>query len=135
MNNANRLRRRGNAMDGDRYDLIIGGGSFVGLAIALGLAKSAPGAFRIAVVERMPVAEARAGQFDGRTVALTTAARHMLEALGIWDGIGADAQPVLLPRSSRLWQDRAGCCQCAQQHKWQRRHIHHRAPNPARGAS
>jgi 2-octaprenyl-6-methoxyphenol hydroxylase len=82
-------------MDGDRYDLIIGGGSFVGLAIALGLAKSAPGAFRIAVVERMPVAEARAGQFDGRTVALTTAARHMLEALGIWDRIAADAQPVL----------------------------------------
>jgi 2-octaprenyl-6-methoxyphenol hydroxylase len=82
-------------MDGDRYDLIIGGGSFVGLAIALGLAKSAPGAFRIAVVERMPAAEARAGRFDGRTVALTTAARHMLEALGIWGGIDADAEPVI----------------------------------------
>ena len=82
-------------MDGDRYDLIIGGGSFVGLAIALGLAKSAPGAFRIAVVERMPVDEARAGRFDGRTVALTTAAKQMLEALGIWDRIGAEAQAVL----------------------------------------
>ena len=52
-------------MDSDRYDIVIGGGSFVGLAIALGLAKSAPGTFRIAVVERMPVSEARAGRFDG----------------------------------------------------------------------
>ncbi len=70
-------------MDSDRYDIVIGGGSFVGLAIALGLAKSAPGTFRIAVVERMPVSEARAGRFDGRSVALTAAAQRMLEALGI----------------------------------------------------
>jgi 2-octaprenyl-6-methoxyphenol hydroxylase len=82
-------------MDPDRYDVIIGGGSFVGLALALGLAKSAPGAFRIAVVERMPVAEARAGRFDGRTVALTTAAKQMLEALGLWERVSAEAQPVL----------------------------------------
>jgi 2-octaprenyl-6-methoxyphenol hydroxylase len=82
-------------MDGERFDLIIGGGSFVGLAIALGLAKSARGAFRIAVVERMPVSVARAGQFDGRTVALTTAAKQMLDALGVWDRISAEAQPVL----------------------------------------
>ncbi len=82
-------------MDGQRYDLIIGGGSFVGMALACGLAKSAPGGFRIAVVERMPVAEARSGAFDGRSVALTAAAKQMLEALGIWPGISADAQPVM----------------------------------------
>ena len=81
-------------MDGLRYDVIIGGGSFVGLALACGLAKSAPGGFRIAVVERMPLAEARSGAFDGRSVALTAAARQMLEALGVWPGIAADAQPV-----------------------------------------
>ena len=82
-------------MDAQRYDLIIGGGSFVGMALACGLAKSAPGGFRIAVVERMPAAEARAGAFDGRSVALTAAARQMLEALGVWPGISADAQPVM----------------------------------------
>ncbi len=81
-------------METQRYDLIIGGGSFVGLALAIGLAKSAPGGFRIAVVERMPVSEAREGRFDGRAVALTAAARHMLGALGVWDGIAAHAQPV-----------------------------------------
>lgn len=82
-------------METRQFDVIIGGGSFVGLAFALGLAKSAPGAFRIAVVERMPIAKARAGRFDGRSVALTAAAKHMLEALGIWDRIAPDAQPVL----------------------------------------
>jgi 2-octaprenyl-6-methoxyphenol hydroxylase len=82
-------------MDGQRYDLIIGGGSFVGLALACGLAKSAPTGFRIAVVERMPIAEARSGSFDGRSVALTAAARQMLEALGVWPRISADAQPVM----------------------------------------
>lgn len=82
-------------MRSDGFDVIIGGGSFVGLALALGLAKSAPGRFRIAIVEKMPVAEARAGRFDGRSVALTAAAKRMLEALGIWERIAADAQPVL----------------------------------------
>ncbi len=82
-------------METRQYDIIIGGGSFVGLALALGLAKSAPGSFRIAVVERMPVDQARAGRFDGRSVALTAAAQQMLHALGIWDSIDEDAQPVL----------------------------------------
>ncbi len=77
-----------------RFDLVIGGGSFVGLALALGLAKSAPGAFRIAIVERMPPEAARLGTFDGRAVALTAAAKALLEARGIWDGLAADAQPV-----------------------------------------
>jgi 2-octaprenyl-6-methoxyphenol hydroxylase len=82
-------------MESSRFDVIIGGGSFVGLALALGLAKSAPGGFQIAIVERMPVAEARAGRFDGRTVALTAAAKKMLEALGNRERIAAEAEPVL----------------------------------------
>jgi 2-octaprenyl-6-methoxyphenol hydroxylase len=82
-------------METGRFDIVIGGGSFVGLALALGLARSAPGAFRIAIVERMPPDVARAGAFDGRSVALTAAAVQMLRALGIWDAIAADAQPVL----------------------------------------
>ena len=81
-------------MEGQRFDIIIGGGSFVGIALALGLAKSAPGLFRIAVVERMPVETVRSAQFDGRSVALMLSARRMLEALGVWERIDADAQPV-----------------------------------------
>jgi 2-octaprenyl-6-methoxyphenol hydroxylase len=81
-------------MANENFDLVVGGGSFVGLALALGLAKSAPGGFRIAVVERMPPEAARSGAFDGRAVALTAAARALLEALGLWDRLAADAQPV-----------------------------------------
>jgi len=81
-------------MQSERFDIVIGGGSFVGVAIALSLAKSAPGAFRIAIVERMPVETAKSGAFDGRSVALTAAAKQMLEALDVWDSIAADAQPV-----------------------------------------
>ncbi|HKJ62387.1 MAG TPA: FAD-dependent monooxygenase [Hyphomicrobiales bacterium] len=81
-------------MNEDRFDVIIGGGSFVGLALALGLAKSAPGLFRIAIVERMPAATAKEGRFDGRSVALIPAVQYMLEALGIWERVASDAQPV-----------------------------------------
>ena len=81
-------------MQQEKFDLAVGGGSFVGLALALGLAKSAPGAFRIAVVERMPPEEARSGAFDGRAVALTAAAKALLEAIGIWSELEPDAQPV-----------------------------------------
>jgi 2-octaprenyl-6-methoxyphenol hydroxylase len=81
-------------MANENFDLAVGGGSFVGLALALGLAKSAPGAFRIAVVERMPPEAARSGAFDGRAVALTAAAKAFLDALGLWRDIAADAQPV-----------------------------------------
>jgi 2-octaprenyl-6-methoxyphenol hydroxylase len=84
----------GTTTDQSRFDIVIGGGSFVGLALALGLARSAPAAFRIAVVERMPVAEAQSGALDGRTVALTAAAQQMLQVLGIWDRVASQAQPV-----------------------------------------
>lgn len=82
-------------MTRERYDVIIGGGSFVGLAIALALAKSAPGGFRIAIVERMPAERALSTERDARSVALTAAARQMLEALDIWERIAADAQPII----------------------------------------
>jgi 2-octaprenyl-6-methoxyphenol hydroxylase len=78
----------------ETFDLVIGGGSFVGLALALGLVKSAPGAFRIAIVERMAPDQARQGAFDGRAVALTAAAKALLEAIGIWPALEADAQPM-----------------------------------------
>ncbi len=78
----------------DRFDIIINGGGFAGLTMACGLAKSAPGVFRIAVIERAPVAELRDEAFDGRTIALMAAAKNMLEALGLWERMAAGAEPV-----------------------------------------
>ena len=78
----------------DRFDIIINGGGFAGLTMACGLAKSAPGVFRIAVIERAPVVQLRDEAFDGRTIALMAAAKNMLEALGLWDRMAAGAEPV-----------------------------------------
>jgi 2-octaprenyl-6-methoxyphenol hydroxylase len=81
-------------MDGDRYDIVIGGGGFVGLALALSLAKSAPGSFRVAIVERAPIEPRAEAAGDVRAVALIAASRALLEALDVWPELAADAQPV-----------------------------------------
>ncbi|MEJ2118584.1 MAG: FAD-dependent monooxygenase, partial [Alphaproteobacteria bacterium] len=82
------------ATQDERFDIVIAGGGFVGLTIARGLACSAPGMFRIAVIERMPPEVARAGAFDGRAVALIAAAKNMLETLDVWPRIAGEAQSV-----------------------------------------
>jgi len=74
-----------------RFDVVICGGSFVGLALARALEASAPGAFSIAVIEQRTLAAATA---DPRTVALTAAAKAMLEAIGVWARIADKAEPV-----------------------------------------
>lgn len=84
-------------MDGPstRFDIVIVGGSFVGLALARALVAAAPDSFRIAMVERMPVEQARAGAFDGRSAAITASVKAMLDAIGVWGRLSADAQPIL----------------------------------------
>nr|WP_251133975.1 FAD-dependent monooxygenase [Rhodomicrobium sp. Az07] len=74
-----------------RFDIVISGGSFVGLALARALEASAPGAFAIAVIEQRTLAAATA---DPRTVALTASAKAMLEATGIWERIADKAEPI-----------------------------------------
>lgn len=83
-----------NATQDERFDIVIAGGGFVGMTIACGLARTAPGIFRIAVIERMPPEVSRAGAFDGRAVALIAAAKTMLDTLGVWQRIGGEAQAV-----------------------------------------
>jgi 2-octaprenyl-6-methoxyphenol hydroxylase len=54
----------------------------------------APGAYSVAIAEQRPINDARSGA-DGRTVALTAAAKAMLEVIGIWPALAQKAQPVL----------------------------------------
>lgn len=77
----------------DEYDLIIVGGSFAGLALALALAQSGS-AWRIAIVEREAPGTARDRPEDVRAVALTAGAKALLGALGVWPAIAPNAQPV-----------------------------------------
>jgi len=76
-----------------RYDIVIAGGSFVGLSLALALSRSAQGALDIAVIDRTPLDVARAAAGDGRSTALTAASRHLYESIGIWGRVAPHAQP------------------------------------------
>ena len=82
------------AKSGDgRLDVVIAGGSFVGLTLAAALAKCAPAGVRVAVVDRTPALGA-AGS-DGRASALSAASRRLLDVLGVWPRLAEHAQPIL----------------------------------------
>ncbi len=84
-----------NVNEANRFDIVICGGSFVGLGLARALTAMAPGGYRIAVVEQRPLEQARTGAADGRTVALTASVKAMLESIGVWPALAARAQPIL----------------------------------------
>jgi 2-octaprenyl-6-methoxyphenol hydroxylase len=72
-------------------DVIIAGGGFVGMTLALALAKHAPKGFRVALVDVEPL---RADKPDARASALTAASKHLLSAVGVWPALSGGAQPI-----------------------------------------
>lgn len=76
------------------FDIVIGGGGFVGLALARALAAEAPGAFSIAIVEQRALPRPGDAIADGRTAALTASARQMLEEIGVWPALADKAEPI-----------------------------------------
>lgn len=75
-----------------RFDLIISGASTAGLALALSVHQALGRDIRIAIIEKSQ--PSASGGTDARAFALSAASRHMLDALGLWAGIAAAAQPV-----------------------------------------
>ncbi|WP_290996993.1 FAD-dependent monooxygenase [Hyphomicrobium sp.] len=73
------------------FHVAISGASFAGLALACALSDALGPGFKIALIDRIPSTSARA---DARAFALSAASRHLLEAIGVWPTIAADAQPV-----------------------------------------
>lgn len=84
----------------DTTDVLIAGGGYVGLSLALAIATSVPGA-SVTVVDIRPWTELAR---DPRASAIAAAARRMLEALGVWDEIAPTAQPIedMIVTDSRL---------------------------------
>jgi len=82
-------------------DVIIGGGGMVGLSLGLALAR---GGLSVVVADPVAAPEAQAESFDGRVSALSFASVRMLQALGLWDGLAAEAQPIhdILVTDARL---------------------------------
>jgi 2-octaprenyl-6-methoxyphenol hydroxylase len=75
-----------------RYDVIVAGGGFVGLTLALALAKLAPAGFRVALIDAGPGSGTSID--DARASALSAATRHLLTALGVWPRLARDVQPI-----------------------------------------
>jgi 2-octaprenyl-6-methoxyphenol hydroxylase len=71
-------------------DLVIGGGGYVGLSLAVAVKKAAPH-LDVIVVDGAPEG---AWQRDERASAIAAAASFMLEALGVWADILPEAQPI-----------------------------------------
>lgn len=73
-----------------RYDLVIAGGGYVGLSLALAVRQACD--LRILVVEPQPEDRMRK---DERASAIAAAATKMLGQLDVWDAILPHAQPIL----------------------------------------
>lgn len=76
-----------------RFDVVISGASYAGLALAEALARALGEGLRIAIVDRA-VRDTTTERPDARAFALSAASKHMLDVLGIWSVIAAEAQPV-----------------------------------------
>lgn len=73
----------------ERYDLVIAGGGYVGLSLALALRQACD--LSILVIEPQPIARMRT---DERASAIASAATRMLGQLGVWDQIAPEAEPI-----------------------------------------
>jgi 2-octaprenyl-6-methoxyphenol hydroxylase len=83
----------------ERIDVMIGGGGFAGLALAIALRQGLGPSFSVTVADP---ALARAA-VDGRASAIVAAARRLFETIGVWHQV--EAQPILdmVVSDSRLY--------------------------------
>src|SRR3954454_9516380 len=81
--------------------IVIGGGAFAGLALALALRQGL--GHEIPIVVADPALAMRPSR-DGRATAIVAACRRLFEALGVWEEAAAEAQPIfdMVVTDSRL---------------------------------
>ena len=75
----------------ERYDVVISGAGFAGMALAQAIRQSTDGALTVAVLDR---AKPGAAPADLRAFAISAGSAHLLQTLGVWPLIEAGAQPV-----------------------------------------
>jgi 2-octaprenyl-6-methoxyphenol hydroxylase len=76
----------------DDVELLIAGGGLTGLL--LGVACASAG-LAVAIVDRQEPAAMLSEQFDGRSSAIAYGSRNVLDAVGLWPELAADAEPIL----------------------------------------
>ena len=78
-------------MTDGKADILIAGGGFAGLSLAIALRQGSDGALSVALADP---ALTRAAE-DPRASAIAAAAGRLFDALGVWSVIAAGAQPIL----------------------------------------
>ncbi|TDK46229.1 FAD-dependent monooxygenase [Antarcticimicrobium luteum] len=73
-------------------DILIVGGGLNGPALALALTRTGQ---RVTLIDTLPEALRKDAGFDGRAYALALASQRLLKAIGVWDRIAGEAQPML----------------------------------------
>jgi 2-octaprenyl-6-methoxyphenol hydroxylase len=79
------------ALPNHRCDVLIAGGGFAGFALAIALRQALGENFAVTLADP----ELGQGGGDVRASAIAAAPRRMFEALGVWDAVAAEAQPIL----------------------------------------
>ena len=75
-----------------RADVLIGGGGFAGLALAIALRQALGDPFKVMVADP---AFAKAATNEGRASAIAAAARRLFQTIGVWNKVASEAQPIL----------------------------------------
>jgi 2-octaprenyl-6-methoxyphenol hydroxylase len=75
-----------------RADVLIAGGGFAGLALAVALRQALGPRFAVTVADP---ALAAIPSRDPRASAIAAAARRLFETIGVWDAVAGEAQPML----------------------------------------
>jgi 2-octaprenyl-6-methoxyphenol hydroxylase len=75
----------------ESFDVAIVGGGMVGASLAVALQNLG---VNTALIEAVPHDAASQPSFDERTTALSNGSRRILETLGVWPAVAADASPI-----------------------------------------
>ena len=73
------------------YDVIIAGGGFVGMSLALALGGAAPKGLRVALVDAEPPESTKP---DARASSLSAASKGLLSVLGVWPELAQGAEAI-----------------------------------------
>jgi 2-octaprenyl-6-methoxyphenol hydroxylase len=79
-------------MSRNEVDVLIAGGGFAGLTLAIALRQALGTSFSVVLADP---ALGRSHDDDERASAIVAAARRLFEAIGVWGAVSAQAQPIL----------------------------------------